>query len=96
MTRQKVTGVHLKKYMLFQLPVLPPSVYRPVDVVHIATRVLELVYTADDMCPLANALRDSVSPHLAGVPSVPYRWDETRRAVLRAELDAWFAVRAMG
>ena len=31
----------------------------------------------------------------ADVPGVPYRWDEGRRALLRAELDAWFA-RAYG
>jgi hypothetical protein len=29
------------------------------------------------------------------LPRPPYRWDEARRALLRAELDAWFA-RAYG
>ena len=33
------------------------------------------------------------SPRLS--PRAPYRWDEARRALLRAELDAWFA-RAYG
>ena len=31
----------------------------------------------------------------ATVPRAPYRWDEARRALLRAELDAWYA-RAYG
>jgi hypothetical protein len=57
----------------------------------VASRVLELVYTADDMQPLADALRASASPIAATIPTKPYRWDEARRALLRAELDAWFA-----
>lgn len=57
--------------------------------------MLELVYTADDMQPLADALRAAASPLAATVPRAPYRWDEARRALLRAELDAWFA-RAYG
>ena len=78
-----------------QLPVLPPSFYRAADVAYVAPRVLELVYTADGMQPLADALRVSASPLAATVPRAPYRWDEARRALLRAELDAWFA-RAYG
>ncbi|MCQ0024982.1 hypothetical protein M4914_19925, partial [Streptomyces somaliensis DSM 40738] len=44
-------------------------------------RVLELVYTAYDMTPLARDLGDE---------GEPFRWDEERRAQLRAELDAYF------
>ena len=44
-------------------------------------RVLELVYTAYDMTPLARDLGDE---------GEPFRWDEDRRAQLRAELDAFF------
>jgi hypothetical protein len=79
-------------YLARQLPVLPPSFYRAADVAYVASRVLELVYTADDMQPLADALRATAS---FPVPSTPYRWDEARRALLRAELDAWYA-RAYG
>jgi hypothetical protein len=101
--------MHLSDYITFQLPVLPPSFYRPADVAYVGTRVLELVYTADDMQPLADALREhaergdtetrseagvSASPRLR-VPASPYKWDEARRAQLRAELDAWYA-RAYG
>jgi hypothetical protein len=94
-TRQKVGGTDLAFHYIKQLPVLPPSFYRAADVAYVASRVLELVYTADDMRPLADALRAAESPLAATVPRVPYRSDEARRALLRAELDAWFG-RAYG
>jgi hypothetical protein len=47
----------------------------------IVPRVLELVYTAYDMTPLARDVGDE---------GEPFRWDEDRRARLRAELDAYF------
>ena len=93
--RQKIGGMSLSYFILKQLPVPPPSFYRAADVAYVASRVLELVYTADDMQPLADALRAAASPLAATVPRAPYRWDEARRALLRAELDAWFA-RAYG
>jgi len=93
--RQKIGGMHLDFFVMKQLPVLPPSFFRPADVAYVASRVLELVYTADDMEPLADALRASGAPLAATIPRTPYRWDEARRALLRAELDAWFA-RAYG
>ena len=92
--RQKVGGTHMDFHYLKQLPVLPPNFYRPADVAYVASRVLELVYTADDMQPLADALR--ASPHSPfPIPHSPFRWNEERRAHLRAELDAWYA-RAYG
>ncbi len=93
--RQKMGGTNLNFFIVRQLPVLPPNFYRAADVAYVATRVLELVYTADDMQPLADALRAAASPLAATAPPAPYRWDEARRALLRAELDAWFA-RAYG
>lgn len=47
----------------------------------IRPRVLELTYTAWDMEPFARDLGDA---------GPPFRWDEERRAVLRAELDGAF------
>jgi len=94
-SKQKVGGLNLSYFFVKQFPVLPPSFYRAADVAYVASRVLELVYMADDMQPLADAFRASTSPLAATVPSKPYRWDEARRALLRAELDAWFA-RAYG
>jgi len=58
--KQKVGGNHMNFFILEQLPVLPPSFYRAADVAYVASRVLELVYTADDMQPLADALREDM------------------------------------
>ena len=61
---------------------MPPSAYSPVDIKFIAPRVLELVYTAYDLYPFAEDL---------GYHGEPFTWDEDRRALLRAELDAYYA-----
>lgn len=47
----------------------------------VGERVLELVYTANDLVPLARDL---------GVGRAPFAWDESRRFQLRCELDAAF------
>ncbi|HNT74636.1 MAG TPA: hypothetical protein PKH77_06430 [Anaerolineae bacterium] len=52
--RQKVGGIHLKKYALEQLPVLPPDRYTPDLLAFIVPRVLELTYTAWDLRPFAD------------------------------------------
>lgn len=88
-TRQKMEGTTLNYFIFKQLPVIPPEGYRedtpwePSTPLRdsIATRVLELVYTAEDLRPLAEA---------AGHDESPYRWDEERRFHLRSELDAAF------
>jgi hypothetical protein len=72
-----------------QLPVLPPAAYeseapwsrgRPLRD-WIRDRVLELTYTAWDLEPWAKDL---------GWDGPPFRWDESRRFLLRCELDAAF------
>jgi hypothetical protein len=78
--RQKVAGTHLTMIYLRQCPTLPPSALSEHQA-FIRPRVLELVYTAHDMAPFASDLGD-----VGG----PFRWDEERRAVMRAELDALF------
>ena len=65
-----------------QLPTLPPSIYAAADLDLIIPRVLELTYTAWDMQAFAQDL---------GYDGEPFRWDPKRRAVLRAELDAYYA-----
>lgn len=82
----KVAGVHLTYMYLKQFPVLPPASYGDVDIAYIAPRVLELTYTSHSMAPLARDL---------GFDGPPFAWDIDRRALLRAELDAWYA-RAYG
>ncbi len=69
-----------------QIAVLPPSAYSDTDLVFIVPRVLELVYTSYSMTPFARDL---------GYEGPPFAWNEDRRALLRAELDAFYA-RAYG
>jgi hypothetical protein len=80
--RQKLAGNNLSDYVMQQIPILPPSAYTPADIDFIAPRVLELVYTANDLRPFAEDM---------GYHGDPFRWDEVRRAQLRAELDAYYA-----
>ncbi|MBD2560247.1 MULTISPECIES: Eco57I restriction-modification methylase domain-containing protein [Nostoc] len=80
--KQKVGGTHLAFYILKQLPVLPPELYTPEDIKFISDRVLELVYTAWDMQPFAKDM---------GYNGEPFIWNPNRRALLRAELDAYYA-----
>ncbi len=82
LVRQKVGGAVLSHFILKQLPVLSPSAYTPADIDFIAPRVLELVYTANDLRPFAEDM---------GYHGEPFRWDDIRRAQLRAELDAYYA-----
>ena len=88
-TRQKIGGTHLKYHYFRQIAVLPPSTYTqptPWDskitiTEWIHARILELLYTAEDMRPFA---------HEMGYDGEPFPWDEKRRFALRAELDAAF------
>ncbi|MFF5375792.1 Eco57I restriction-modification methylase domain-containing protein [[Kitasatospora] papulosa] len=79
-TRQKVGGTHLKFFTAQQLPVVTPAQIARHSV-FVSDRVLELIYTANDMTPFARDLGDTGGP---------FRWDPNRRAVIRAELDALF------
>jgi hypothetical protein len=80
--RQKIGGTHLKYNVFKQLAVLPPSAFLTADLAFIVPRVLELTYTSRSMVPFARDL---------GYDGPPFRWDEDRRALLRAELDAYIA-----
>ncbi len=80
--RQKIGGTHLTFATFRQLPVLPPELYTAEDIKFISDRVLELVYTAWDMQPFAKDM---------GYDGEPFIWNPNRRALLRAELDAYYA-----
>jgi hypothetical protein len=82
-TRLKLGGVNFTFGILYQIPTLPPSAYSDADLAFIVTRVLELSYTSHSMAPFARDL---------GYNGAPFTWDEDRRANLRAELDAWYAL----
>lgn len=81
--RQKVGGLNLAAFIVEQLPILPPSAYSDDGLGFIVPRVLELSYTSHSMAPFAQDL---------GYDGEPFKWDEDRRAQLRAELDAWYAL----
>jgi hypothetical protein len=88
-SRQKVGSTTMAIFILKQLPVLPPATYAqpcPWDRSQtladwIKPCVLELTYTAHDLKPFAEDL---------GYAGDPFFWDDARRAVIRAELDAAF------
>jgi hypothetical protein len=90
--RQKMGGT-MKFHVFKQLPVLPPSTFLQAcawansprsSKTHqsvLKSRVLELTYTAWDLLPFGQD---------CGYSGPPFRWDEDRRFLLRAELDAAF------
>ena len=80
--RHKISGIHLDYFAVKQLPVLPPDAYSQTDIDFISPRVLELVFTAWDLEPFAKDM---------GYNGPPFKWDEERRVVLKAELDAYYA-----
>ena len=81
-TRQKIGGINFNFYVKRQIATLPPSAYTQADIDYIVPRVLELTYTSHSLKPWAEDL---------GFAGEPFRWDEDRRALLRAELDARYA-----
>jgi hypothetical protein len=87
-TRQKLGGVNLSDYIVKQLPMPPPGIFRKtVDFTQVdlskwlRPRVLELCYTAWTLQAFAQD---------CGWLGPPFRWDEQRRFLLRCELDAAF------
>ena len=90
-TRQKTQSTHLNWYIVEQLPVVPLHQYQSTrfgkktaaEIVREA--VLELTYTAHDMAGFA---RDMGYVDSKGKVKRPFKWDEERRRMLRAKLDA--------
>lgn len=79
-SRQKISGAHMGMMTWKQLPVPTPQQSERASR-FVVPRVLELVYTAEDLAPFASDLGDE---------GAPFQWNERRRAVIRAELDAFF------
>jgi hypothetical protein len=80
--RQKLGGTNMTFGYVKQFPVLPPDRYSEDDLSVIVPRVLELTYTAHDLFDWAKDL---------GFDGDPFPFQPDRRAVLRAELDAYYA-----
>ena len=87
--RQKIGGTSLKYYLIRQIPVPPPDMFAAACPWQLESTVgqwllphiLELTYTAWDLEPFAADCEYS---------GPPFTWDEDRRFLLRAELDAAF------
>ena len=89
--RQKVGGTHLTYGLLKQLPILAPDTYDARAPWNLAvaltewllSRVLELTYTSWDLESFA---RD------VSYNGPPFKWDPSRRFLLRCELEAAFFI----
>lgn len=87
--RLKIGGANFNSYLAEQIAVLPPEILRRSPpwsndcllAEWLAPRIAELCYTSVDMRPFARDL---------GHGGEPFTWDEKRRKLLRAELDAAF------
>jgi hypothetical protein len=88
--RQKVGGTSLTYHYLKQFPILPPDRYTDADLAFIVPRVLELTYTAHDLAGWGEDLA-AYDPRVSHEHGRPFAWDPARRALLRAELDAYYA-----
>ena len=80
--RTKVAGLNLNFFILKQFPVLSPDKYSEDDLIFITPRVLRLTYTAYDLKNWAEDL---------GYNGEPFTFDPDSRAILRSELDAYYA-----
>ena len=81
--RQKLGGTNMTFGYFKQFPTLSPDRYTEADLSYIVPRVLELTYTAHDLAFWASDL---------GHNGPPFSFNPERRAQLRAELDAYFAL----
>lgn len=82
--RQKLSGTHLAFFTFRQLAIPSPGIFDQGSDhwgEFITPRVLELVYTAADLTPLARDCGDN---------GPPFRWNPDRRFEIRCELDAAF------
>jgi hypothetical protein len=80
--RQLIGSTHLTVETLKQLPVISPDSFTSQDLTFVSSRILELTNTSHSMSKWGCDL---------GYSGPPFAWDETRRAYLKAELDAFFA-----
>lgn len=93
--RQKIQSRHLNKYIIEQIPIIPPNDYvvkkfgSKTSGSIVRDIVTELSYTAHDMVPFA---KDMMYVDESGNAKPPFVWDEDRRLRLRAKLDAVFFI----
>ena len=83
--RNKISGNNMTFFVIEQIPVINEDKYSKLILDEIQKRVIELVYTANDMKPFAMDFGLQIM-------QPPYSWDTDRRKELIAELDAIFAL----
>ncbi len=99
--RNKMGTTYLTYFIVKQLPMPTLNTYTSYLINIIAPKTIELIYTAWDLEPFAQDVLNEIgadtwnqwfpqNPLQNGIPQ-PFRWDEERRAKLRAELDAIYA-----
>jgi len=81
-SRQKLSGTSMAYYYIEQFPIFSPEFYNSKLTNFITERILPLVYTSEDMRPFASD---------CGYYKEPFLWNENKRNLLKAELDAIFA-----
>jgi hypothetical protein len=91
--RTKILSNHASWYILEQLPVIPPDRFQSTRFGDktaaqiVCDAVLELTYTSHDIADFA---RDLGHVDEAGTVLPPFKWDDDRRLMLRAKIDALF------
>jgi hypothetical protein len=80
--RQKISGTDLRNHYFQQLPVIPPTAFRPEDLEKICNIIGQLTFTASDLSHVAGEFG-------VGVQRSAVADDD--RALLRGELDAYYA-----
>ncbi|MDX0442492.1 N-6 DNA methylase [Sinorhizobium medicae] len=82
--RTKVGGLSMAMFVIKQLPILPASSYSSDDVAFISDRCVRLTFTSYAMQSFARKM---------DYTSKPCIWEPAERAKLRAEIDAFYAVK---
>ncbi len=96
--RQKTGGTHISYNIMKQLPIIPPQNYSINVKFLIIQKVIELVYSSNDMDDFAKDMLNEIgeetwnfwfpeNPVKNGKVN-PFVWDEERRFTLQRELDA--------
>ena len=81
--RQSIGGTHLTYFYLKQLPILHPDFYDQARLNYLIPKILELTFTSGSLAGFARDL---------GYDGHPFEWNEARREILRAEIDAFYAI----
>jgi hypothetical protein len=92
--RQKLGGINFTYGYFKQMAGLSPSSFTFSAQQKIVPRVLELTFTAYDLCDFYAdivAENSSYDARSASQHGKPWQWDPQRRAILRSELDAIYA-----